>query len=143
MAWADWLRPSRIRRPLTAACVACWLAAFAATHVPLRLPPTGPVPSSDKTLHFAGYLGLGLIVLLTLHVRSVRGRRRNRRMVGMLLVYAAVDESTQPLFGRHAAVADWTADLLGILTACAIGQRMLIALYRSRRSAPACEDRGE
>jgi VanZ family protein len=120
---------------LTAVCAAFWLGAFAATHVRLRLPPTGQIPSSDKTLHFVGYLGLGLIVLLTLHARSVRGRRRNRWMVGWLLTYAVLDEMTQPWFGRHAAFADWVADLLGVLTACALGQRMLIALYRYRRSA--------
>ena len=53
-------------------------------------------------------------------------------MALVLAVFAALDEVTQPWFGRAVDGFDWLADLAGL--AVGIG---VVVLFMSRRAAPA------
>jgi VanZ family protein len=122
------------RRGWAIACVVAWVGAFVATHVPAEQLPNLPV-ESDKTLHFLGYLFLGLLLLGSLSSRGRRGPRRWLTVVGVMVVYAAFDEGTQPLVNRYAAWGDAWADILGGLVA--IGVWEAVAGARRLAGSPA------
>jgi len=88
-----------------------------ATHHPRpqELIGEGPGVPSDKTLHFVAYAVLGLLASATL----AAWRRWTLRGVALLavglVIFGAVDEATQPLFGRYADLLDWFADCRGVL----------------------------
>ncbi len=107
-------------------CAAVWLAAAAATHVPMET--FSEVPVGDVVLHFAGYLGLACVFLLTLRVHGVAFARRALLTAGILLLYGALDEITQPLVNRYASINDWLANAVGI--AAAISLDALAALVQ-------------
>lgn len=85
---------------------------------------TIPSGVSDKVVHFAAYT-----VLSALSLRATSGGRwagvNGRSAAGALVVaggYGALDELHQLLTpGRFGALDDWMADLLGALTAIALG----------------------
>jgi VanZ family protein len=86
------------------------------THLPpAHLPATGV---SDKVEHVTGYGLLATLVATTvmLHTRRVPVVM----LVLSLAAFGAIDEVTQPIFGRTADVWDWAADLTGIVLATAI-----------------------
>lgn len=93
--------------------------------------PPGDVPSSppgvDKVVHAALFLGLAVSGRWAGVGRGV--------LAGVLLLYAAVSEVVQGLdvVGRSASVADWLADVVGVLA----GLALWAALSRRRSSAPA------
>ncbi|MHC4295275.1 MAG: VanZ family protein, partial [Planctomycetota bacterium] len=66
--------PRKIRRTLLVGCVTLWTAAFLATHVPL--PALSTAVPSDKVLHFAGYLVISGLFVLTLFAYNIRRWRR-------------------------------------------------------------------
>ncbi len=102
---------ARHRRPLLAVLVLLWLAAATASHVPVSRLPSLEV--SDKTEHVVGFLALAGMFILTL---TAYGFRRPQRVLATILVlplYAALDEWTQPWFGRGCELNDWFADLCG------------------------------
>ena len=104
-----------------------------ATHVPQ--PHLPHLVASDKVLHFVGFLLLSSLLLLTL---SAFGAARTRRMVMVIftvMVYAALDEITQPLARRHASVGDWAADVAGALVGIVIIEAALHFLGRSDASS--------
>ena len=106
--------PAR-RRLLLGACLTIWLAAFVATHLPPRdVPRTGV---GDIYLHAAGFFVLGTLLLLTLAAYGAARPRRAAVALLALAIYAALDEATQPLVGRTAAMSDWLADLAGTAAA--------------------------
>ncbi len=97
-----------------------WPVLAVGTHWPrLQLPnPTIAIIDFDKIAHFCGF---GLLGVLLIHAR-LAGRRRGfdrSIIVGVVvaLLYAFVDELTQPLFERTVSVRDLVADLLGIAVA--------------------------
>lgn len=106
-----------IRRSAAVFCAAVWISAAVATHVPQEL--YAEVAASDGTLHFFGYLALGAVWILTLRLHGVRWRRRLALSLPVLLLYAALDELTQPLVGRCATLPDWSFNALGVLAAVA------------------------
>lgn len=92
-----------------------WLALITATHIPKVPEPLGFRPS-DKLVHFAAYAMLGALAgLVYSQFRRLRFRVAVVLLVGIAM-HAVLDEVTQPLFGRHADVADWFADILGAAT---------------------------
>ncbi len=122
---------SRTARRLTLiGCIVVWLSAFVATHIPADSLP-GEMPG-DKLLHAVGFFGLGVVLWVTLAANGVRAKWRVVFCLGGLLLYAAFDEITQPLFGRHAAFEDWLADGVGAIAAIAALELLRLAWDRKR-----------
>ncbi len=125
-------RPRWLARGSVVALLAYWLMLITATHIPKVPEPLG-FRASDKLVHLAAYAVLGALVGLV----SSQYLRLRFGMAAVLLaglaVHGMLDEATQPLFGRHADVADWIADILG----AALGLAMFFAvsaLVRRRRN---------
>lgn len=87
----------------------------AATHYPKpqELLEYSPV-RSDKTLHFIAYGVLGTLAASTLAAADRWHWRSLLAVTLVLLVFAALDEATQPLFGRYADPRDWCYDVVGL-----------------------------
>lgn len=82
------------------------------THMPK--PPGVFEAASDKTWHFLAYTTLAFLSY-TASVLTWRDKRFLTVLVFIACaIFGALDESTQPLFGRHADVKDYWFDLLGI-----------------------------
>ena len=97
-----------------AALATYWLAIFVGTHLPS--PHQVPVlPANDKLLHTVAYLILAL--LLAAHCAQNRSLAvaDYGKILGILLLYAIVDELVQIPVGRQASIADWMADGLGAI----------------------------
>ena len=110
------LRPP-LRRIIVTGCIVLWLAALVATHVPAEQVPE--VRFSDWTLHALGYLALGSAFWLTLWAHGAGRWKRVMWVLGAMIVYAALDEITQPLVNRVASLTDWVADAAGAVIALA------------------------
>ena len=97
-----------------------WLALFTATHYP-RVGVPGEIPQSDKAIHFAAF---GLLALLLWQRLATRGKPLTTGSVwiaaAVLVVYATLDEYTQQLVGRYTDLADWIANVAGILCVLAV-----------------------
>lgn len=101
--------PQGTRTLILAGCLA---AAFVTTHLPASTETAPPI--DDKLLHFLGFMLLGGLV-------SWRNKRGLHGLAWSsippayiaLVVYAAIDELTQPPFGRDCEFYDWLADCGG------------------------------
>jgi VanZ family protein len=86
-----------------------------ATHIP-RLDVSldvGLAVPTDKFLHFAAYGVLGFLVGL---ITANFGRGWHGWLpltLAAIAVFALIDETTQPMFGRAAETFDWFADVVG------------------------------
>jgi VanZ family protein len=124
------------RRLVLAACVLAWAAALAATHVPAGSLPR--MPATDVVLHVTGFAGLTSLFVLAQAAYGVPRRRRLILTLPVMAAYAAVDELTQPLVNRVAAMGDWTADVGGAAMAIVCGELILLAAAMlGRRASPA------
>lgn len=126
------IRP-RLRPALLTITAICWIGQFVATHLPAV--PTGRHLPSDKTLHYFAYLTLGVLIWASL---ATLGKNRTVRAIALgpvMLAYAAFDEITQPLVGRHADPRDWLFDAAGLLTALLICEALRTLM--TRRNKPA------
>jgi|LakMenEpi03Aug12_release.lakeMendotaPanAssembly.Ray.scaffolds.fasta_scaffold49864_2 VanZ family protein len=85
-----------------------------ATHHPRPEFLLGPNPPSDKTLHFIAYGGLAVLAAGTLALARHWTPPRSAVLAGVLAIFAAVDEITQPFFKRSSEPLDWVYDCLGI-----------------------------
>ena len=86
---------------------AYWAMMLVGTHTPPGPDVAGGL--NDKVLHFAGYCGLAVLLVLC-------GGRLGTpwwRAVLLASLYGVADELTQPSFGREADVLDWFADVGG------------------------------
>jgi VanZ family protein len=117
---ADTPLPGRFARPLTMLTVAYTLVLVLATHYPKPEDLLGPDPPSDKTLHFIAYGVLGVLAMAALAARGHRSLRAAAMLLLWLATLAAVDEATQPLFGRTAELWDWVYDLIGLTAGVAV-----------------------
>lgn len=118
-------------RPLVALTAGYTVALVFATHYPEPEQLLGPNPPSDKTLHLLAYGGLGLLAAA---VFAASGRWSPQRLAGLatgLAAFAAIDEATQPWFGRSAEPLDWVYDLIGL----AAGIVVIVALNTTLRSS--------
>lgn len=133
------LRPSQLAarnliRPLTLATYAAVLASL--THANLhgtvldQANYHDPFSIIDKVFHFGSYaVFAGLALILFESSSRVRAESSDRtwmmirNAVGWSLLIAclgAIDEITQPYFGRRCDVLDWLANAAGIVTASSI-----------------------
>ena len=118
----------RRRRLLLGGLTVTWAAAFTATHLPpTNIPTTG---LGDVYLHAAGYFLLGGLLSLALAACGTQPARRIAVTLAVLAVYAVVDEATQPLVGRTAALSDWFADMVGTAAAVAACEAVLYCRAR-------------
>jgi VanZ family protein len=93
-----------------------WLACFLITHVPLPLPEGEPLyPHLDKVVHFGMYGVLAGLLALRLPAAKV---------AALVALYAAFDETTQPLVGRDFDWLDLAADGMGALLGALLGGRL-------------------
>lgn len=97
------------------------MAMLVLTHMPVSGPKGLPLPYFDKLVHFVMF---SLLVLVGWrHHRTLErsGSARFRLTWGAIyLAYAAMDEWTQPLFGRTMSLGDWVADAAGVVVMSAI-----------------------
>lgn len=83
----------------------------------------------DKRMHLIGYFFLALLVWKWAETTWKEvGPHFFWRALLLLALYGALDEATQPFFGRDAGVFDWLYDLLG-----AGGALLLMEVLRRRR----------
>ncbi len=120
---SPWQEPGTVARGVFAVAV---LVSLAVLFAPPSDVPDSP-PGVDKVVHAALFLLL-----------AVTGRWAGVRRAGLavvLVVYAAGSEALQGLdvVGRSASVADWLADVVGVLA----GLALWAALVRRRRPAGA------
>jgi len=108
-----------------------WALILTLTHIP-KPPPVGPY-IGDKTEHFLAYGALGGLLFLTLWVWRPSMRRLPMVVLGICLAYGAVDEWTQPIFGRTCDLKDWLADAAASVIATG-GMGMM--WWYARRKAP-------
>ena len=123
----------RYRRAILIACVVAWLVEMIATHIPAPRVPHFHV--SDKAVHAVAYFLLGGLFWLTLRAYGMRRWKRTLYVLVTLTVYAALDELTQELVtGRHAAVGDWLADMVGLVAAVMLAE-LVAAVFRPKARA--------
>lgn len=123
--------PHRLRRAALAVCIAVWSAAFVVTHVPGdSLPETGV---SDESLHFVGFFVLASLLLGTLITFGLPPVRRIVLVLVAATLYAGIDETTQPAFGRSASFGDWLGDVGGAVAAVLTAELLMVAILAARR----------
>jgi VanZ family protein len=130
--------PATLRRFLRP--LACLTAAYTgllvfATHYPRPEDLLGPNPPSDKTLHFLAYGALGLLAAALLAVSGRWSPRSVAVLAAGLVFFAAIDEATQPWFGRFAEPLDWAYDVVG-LAAGIIAIAVVNTMLRSSHTRP-------
>ena len=108
MSLPDWLRRPVPRALITVACAGYWVMSAIATHLPPHEVPD--IDVSDKVLHFSGYFLLAALFWLALAAHRVRRPIRLLLVIIVLPLYGALDEFTQPPFGRTCDFYDWLAD---------------------------------
>ena len=108
-----------------------WALLCVATHLPPRYVPRLGI--DDKVEHFVAYGMLAGLLGLTLW--ATFPRRPWLVWVVLLggMAYGAIDEQTQPYFGRTCDLDDWIADVVGTTA----GLLPVLLLQRFVRIAPA------
>jgi VanZ family protein len=107
-----------LRRVLMLLLAAYWLFILTLTHVP-KLPAAAP-KVDDKVAHYLAYGALTGLLFLTLWVFKPLWKRTPWIVLAIVLAYGAIDERTQPWFGRTCDLHDWYYDAAAALTAVAI-----------------------
>lgn len=137
-SWNPSSMPATIRRflrPLAGLTAAYTGLLVFATHYPRPEDLLGPNPPSDKTLHFLAYGALGLLAATLLAVSGRWSVRSIAVTAAGLVAFAAIDEATQPWFGRSAEPLDWVYDLIGLTLGIAV-VAALSAMLRSSIPKP-------
>lgn len=104
-----------MRLSLQFATVVYAVVLVVATHIPrldVSFAASTPVPP-DKLLHFAAYGVLGFLVGLIAAGSELNWRQWFPAALAAIAVFALLDETTQPMFGRAAETFDWVADVIG------------------------------
>lgn len=104
----------------------CFL--FTMTHMPK--PPHVFEKASDKTLHMGAYGALALLTYIAISLNSPRFRLIIPVVLLFAMIAGAIDEWTQPYFGRACDFNDWTADVSGAAIAvsvCEIARRLFFS----------------
>jgi VanZ family protein len=108
-----------------------------ATHYPKPEELLGPNPPSDKTLHFLAYGTLAVLAATTC-VAAARWSGRSIAWLALgMAAFGAVDEITQPLFGRSAEPLDWVYDCIGSVAGLLLVAVVVATIHRlSPRETP-------
>ncbi len=90
------------------------LTLVTATHWPRLAFENITIPRVDLLLHLSAFSALAL---LALPARLFRTPKNTPATIAVLILFAALDESTQaiPILHRHTSFLDFAADVLGIL----------------------------
>lgn len=111
--------PRHLRTAFTVCFWAYGLLLMLATHAPardvqflVRAADYGLL-DPDKLLHMAAYGVLGLLAALAYGGRWQNASTAAITLFVLIAAWGAVDEVTQPLFGRLADANDWVYDLIG------------------------------
>src|SRR4051812_14758594 len=110
-----------------------WGLLFTLTH----LPPSKihePTSLTDKQCHFIAYAVLSFSVGVTLMVTLPGRRWIPLFVIALAMAYGAIDERTQPMFGRDCELGDWIADSLGSVAAAVV--LFVIAFFVKPRQVP-------
>jgi VanZ family protein len=130
---------SRAAQVLVAGSLAYTAVLVFLTHYPKPQELLGEDLPPDKMLHFLAYGVLGFLVTAAVVARG-RWSWRTAAITGTALAaFAALDELTQPWFGRNAEPLDWVWDLIGILAgiAAVAAVRWLLRSQLGRALQPA------
>src|SRR5436305_15149485 len=112
-----------LRRAIWSVTLSYWAVLFVLTPLPPnRVPDTG---ISDKVEHLLAYGLLGALIFLSLQFRRPAHGAVAWQVIAIGLAYGAIDEWSQPPFGRTCDLKDWLADAAGILVA-SIGTALLV-----------------
>ncbi len=123
--------PPAVIRLLDAAAAVYFGVLLYATHHPKPQNLLGPTPPNDKLLHLFAYGALGGIVATALAARGGWKTPRSGAAVFVpLSLFAAIDESTQPFFGRSADQVDWAYDGIGLLMGIAAVTTVVVSWNR-------------
>lgn len=127
--------PWRFR--LTASVTAIyWTALAITTHAPLKLDQIAPAlpPWYDKIYHVGAFWILGVLLSATFDAyagwksgRASPQWRGQAITIAVAVVYATLDELTQPLTGRFCDIWDWVADVIGAIAGVVMYRRLLAA----------------
>lgn len=104
------------RWPVWIATIIFWLACIYMTHAP-QPPDFTNVVHNDKIKHFCGYGTLVSMIYFSLWIKGVSKRNLVILILIVLAIYGALDERTQPWFGRDCDLHDWYADMCGTVAA--------------------------
>jgi len=126
----------RLARLLAALTAAYTVVLVLATHYPRPEQFLGANPPSDKALHFMAYGALALLAGGTLALARRWSAARAAGLGGLLAAFAAVDEITQPFFGRHADGVDWAFDQMGLVAGIGAATLGVIVLRVFLRGSP-------
>jgi VanZ family protein len=104
-----------------------------ATHhpQPQRLIGEGEGVPSDKSLHFFAYAALAVLAAATLWAWRRWTVAGIAAFIPAILVFAALDEATQPFFRRQADVWDWVSDAVGAMVGLAVVAACRLLVVRS------------
>ena len=102
------------RGGLAVVAIAYAVTLVLATHYPKPEQLLGRYGHADKLLHFVAYFLLAMFVAAAVCGAGRWSRQAVVAVAIALAAFGAVDEITQPLFGRTADVFDWAADCAGI-----------------------------
>jgi len=109
----DPVRTMTRMNPSAIALVVYWIVMFTGTHYPRPPHFLLPLQHSDKVLHFVGFAGLAFLFAVVLRHRW--SWAMGFWIAGLVSVYGALDELTQPWVGRDCELLDWVADVLGTI----------------------------
>jgi VanZ family protein len=103
-----------------------WLTLFVLTHLP-KLGALTPVTFYDKAVHGVAYALLAVVLATTWQLNAGELWVAQLGWAWFALVlYAALDEWTQPFVGREASFGDWIADVVG----AAVGVGLFVVVRR-------------
>jgi VanZ family protein len=95
------------------AVIGYWLTLLVATHLPNDFPAV-PSEGVDKFVHLGAFAALAWLLAMAWQRSAGRLGGGHLRAAWLLIViYAAVDELSQPWFGRSCSLSDWLADAAG------------------------------
>ncbi len=128
-----------LRRLAALGAVGTVVAILASTLTPLAIDENGCAFGVPCTLgHAIAFGALGL-TLSGLYVTSSFARRNPRRALVMLLlaiwIFASITELAQAEVGRDPSLADWAADMLGVISGLLLGGFLLRFLFGARLPA--------
>lgn len=110
-----------------AALALYWLAIFIGTHLPTQR-VSGVALANDKLVHATAYAVLTtLLCIAWRRVGGSLGLSGRLLIATVVLAYGALDEFSQPYFGRSCDLLDWIADGAGVTLA------LVVDAWRHRR----------